>query len=338
MIGGELEPAELEALVASARETAREIAGLISETAQGCSEGDGGDGAATSTSSTSQQSARIYSSILVLKNAHRLICENLEAVRQHTQEVKSALDVTSLRLENLRYQERHYQREIQACRVFTEEMEGSLMGDGIELVSEEAYRKYIAEELEKDRALAAAEDAAMEDADRSEEGARETVDEEGEGGDGGDGGEEDEEGQVGVDEEEGAAEASEREEGEDTDMGDAEMDTSEQRRKGGKNAKALTMSVGAGNNAHIFKLGRLHYEVERRQLALEELASLKSQRDAMAADIAKRHTIVNEVVAEIAQLKAQVEKRLAFFEGADLGRGVGCGTGLNPNAQEFRLP
>jgi len=135
-------------LYTTARETLRSLAALISES--------GTQPAGPSAPSTSTQNQNeIYSSILVLKNAHRLLCENLEAVRQRTQGVKATLDATSLRLENLRYQERHYQREIRACRDFTEDMENSLMGDGIELVSEEDYRRYIDEELEKDRLLQA---------------------------------------------------------------------------------------------------------------------------------------------------------------------------------------
>ena len=333
-VAGDLAPEKLREVVTSARNVARRIAELAGEV-----EGEVEGGAREPSTAASVSQSQIYSSILVLKSAHRTICENLEGVRQHTQGVKAALDATSLKLENLRYQERHYQREIRACRVFTEEMEESLMGDGIELVSEEEYRKYIAEEMEKDRALAAAEDG-----EGGEEGEDkgtnevndgvEAMDDEGEDGEEGEEGEEDEdeEGQVANEEgqvEEGAA--SDKEEGEDTEMRDA--DVASGKRKGHKKASSVRLGVGADNHAHIFKLGRLHYEVERRQLALEELASLKAERDAVAADIAKRHTIVNEVVAEIDRLKMQVAKRLAGFEGAEF-----AGSGLNPNAQEFRLP
>jgi flagellar motor switch/type III secretory pathway protein FliN len=93
------------------------------------------------------------------------------------------------------------------------------------------------------------------------------------------------------------------------------------------------------DHAHIFKLGRLHYEVERRQLALEELAALKSQRDAIAADVARRHTIVNEIVAEVGRLKLQVEKKLGAFQNGVLeGGGHGSGLKLNVHAAEFRVP
>jgi len=328
-VAGDLAPDKLREVVTTARNLARRIAELAGE-------GENEGGAREPSTAASVSRSQMYSSILVLKSAHRTICENLEGVRQHTQGVKAALDATSLKLENLRYQERHYQREIRACRVFTEEMEESLMGDGIELVSEEAYRKYIAEEMEKDRALAAAEDG--EEGEEGEEGEDmgtndgndgvEALDDEGEEGEE----DEDEEGQVANEEgqvEEGAA--SDKEEGEDTEMRDA--DAASGKRKGHKKASSMRLGVGADNHAHIFKLGRLHFEVERRQLALEELASLKAERDAVAADIAKRHTIVNEVVAEIDRLKMQVAKRLAGFEGAEF-----AGSGLNPKAQEFRLP
>ncbi len=312
-----MDPGELYTI---ARETLRSLAALISESGT-----QPAGASAPSTSKTTQHQNEIYSSILVLKNAHRLLCENLEAVRQRTQGVKATLDATSLRLENLRYQERHYQREIRACRDFTESMESSLMGDGIELVSEEDYRRYIDEELEKDRLLQAKEtedaEAAMMDQGDEEEEKREEGEE-------GEEGEEEEEGQV----EEGAA--SEKEDGEDTEMADAQADASRKKMRATLNPK-MAGSDAKGvvqDHAHMFKLGRLHYEVERRKLALEQLAALKSEREAVAAEIAKRHTISSDISSEVAQLKAQVEKRLEAFEGGQ------SPLGLNVHAPEFQLP
>ncbi len=312
-------------LYTTARETLRSLAALISES--------GTQPAGPSAPSTSTQNQNeIYSSILVLKNAHRLLCENLEAVRQRTQGVKATLDATSLRLENLRYQERHYQREIRACRDFTEDMENSLMGDGIELVSEEDYRRYIDEELEKDRLLQAkgTDDAEVVMRDSRGDEEDEEVEEDGEDGEDG---EEEEEGQVEEGEEEGAV--SEKEDGEDTEMADAEPSTSKKKQKTRTTLDPEAIGTDARgdvqDHAHMFKLGRLHYEVERRKLALEQLAALKSEREAVAAEIAKRHTISSDISSEVAQLKAQVEKKLAAFEG-------GQSPGLNVHAPEFQLP
>jgi hypothetical protein len=307
-----MDPAEL---YTTARETLRSLAEVIS-----LSESDSGTqpAGASAPSTSTQNPNEIYSSILVLKNAHRLLCENLEAVRQRTQGVKATLDATSLKLENLRYQERHYQREIRACRDFTEGMEKSLMRDGIELVSEEDYRRYIDEEMQKDRLLLARETKDSEavmmdhaDEDEDEEGQVEDGDEDGD--------------------EEGAS--SEKEEGEDTEMADAEAGASRKKKrvalnpeKVGSNTKGVVQ-----DHAHMFKLGRLHYEVERRKLALEQLAALKSERESVAAEIAKRHTISSDISTEVAQLKAQMEKRLAAFE-------AGQSSGLNVHAPEFQLP
>lgn len=307
-----MDPAEL---YTTARETLRSLAEVIS-----LSESDSGTqpAGASAPSTSTQNPNEIYSSILVLKNAHRLLCENLEAVRQRTQGVKATLDATSLKLENLRYQERHYQREIRACRDFTEGMEKSLMRDGIELVSEEDYRRYIDEEMQKDRLLQARETKDSEavmmdhaDEDEDEEGQVEDGDEDGD--------------------EEGAS--SEKEEGEDTEMADAEAGASRKKKrvalnpeKVGSNTKGVVQ-----DHAHMFKLGRLHYEVERRKLALEQLAALKSERESVAAEIAKRHTISSDISTEVAQLKAQMEKRLAAFE-------AGQSSGLNVHAPEFQLP
>lgn len=307
-----MDPAEL---YTTARETLRSLAEVIS-----LSESDSGTqpAGASAPSTSTQNPNEIYSSILVLKNAHRLLCENLEAVRQRTQGVKATLDATSLKLENLRYQERHYQREIRACRDFTEGMEKSLMRDGIELVSEEDYRRYIDEEMQKDRLLLARETKDSEavmmdhaDEDEDEEGQVEDGDEDGD--------------------EEGAS--SEKEEGEDTEMADAEAGASRKKKrvalnpeKVGSNTKGVVQ-----DHSHMFKLGRLHYEVERRKLALEQLAALKSERESVAAEIAKRHTISSDISTEVAQLKAQMEKRLAAFE-------AGQSSGLNVHAPEFQLP
>ena len=320
-----MDPVEL---YTTARETLRSLAELISE----CGSGTQPAGASAPSTSTPTQN-EIYSSILVLKNAHRLLCENLEAVRERTQGVRSALRSTSLKLENLRYQERHYQREIRACRDFTEDMERSLMGDGIELVSEADYRRYIDKELEKDRLLRAKEtedaEAVMMDHEEGDKEEEEDEEEEGQVEEGQEEGQEEgeEEG-----EEEGAA--SENEDGEDTEMVDAEAGTSRKKRRATLNPASVGKDAegGAQDHAHMFKLGRLHYEVERRKLALEQLAALKSERDAIAAEIAKRHTISSDISSEVAQLKAQVEKRLAAFEGG------GQGSDLNVHAPEFQFP
>ena len=124
----------------------------------------------------------------------------------------------------------------------------------------------------------------------------------------------------------------EKEDGEDAEMVEADPDRLKTQHRTSRNPKSRADKTrnDAQDHAHIFKLGRLHYEVERRQQALEELAALKSERDAVAADVAKRHTISSEISSEVARLKTLVEKQLAAFE----GNGA---VGLNVNAPEFHF-
>ena len=56
--------------------------------------------------------------VLELKAAHRRLCESAEALREATSEAKSQLDAGALQLQNLLYEQQHYEKEIKGCRAF----------------------------------------------------------------------------------------------------------------------------------------------------------------------------------------------------------------------------
>lgn len=56
--------------------------------------------------------------VLSLKQAHRELCEASEALREATSEAKTQLDQSSLQLQNLLYEQQHYEKEIAGCRAF----------------------------------------------------------------------------------------------------------------------------------------------------------------------------------------------------------------------------
>jgi len=56
--------------------------------------------------------------ILELKEIHRMLCEDTEALGEGTVEAKIHLDQSSLQLQNLLYEKHHYEKEIEACTSF----------------------------------------------------------------------------------------------------------------------------------------------------------------------------------------------------------------------------
>jgi hypothetical protein len=71
------------------------------------------------------------------------------------------------------------------------------------------------------------------------------------------------------------------------------------------------------DEAHAFMLERLRYEVSRRQVTLQELAALKSERDSVAADLAKERNILTTIDLEVGKLKSSVLHSLQTFEGEE---------------------
>ncbi len=56
--------------------------------------------------------------ILSLKQVHRELCEATEGLRDATSEAKTQLDQSSLQLQNLLYEQQHYEKEIESCRAY----------------------------------------------------------------------------------------------------------------------------------------------------------------------------------------------------------------------------
>jgi len=81
------------------------------------------------------------------------------------------------------------------------------------------------------------------------------------------------------------------------------------------------------------RLRRLRHEVHRRKVSLQELATLKSERDSVAADLAKQRNTLSAIEAEVARLKQSVERSLHAFEGD-----VDGNRALNVFAEEFVMP
>lgn len=90
---------------------------------------------------------------------------------------------------------------------------------------------------------------------------------------------------------------------------------------------------GKDDKAHVIMLGRLRHEVHRRKVTLQELAALKSERDSVAADLAKQRNILSVIDTEVASLKQSVQRSLLTFEGDSNGSRL-----LNVYAAEFRMP
>lgn len=65
--------------------------------------------------------------ILNLKQVHRELCEATEGLRESTAEAKSQLDQSSLQLQNLLYEQQHYEKEIASCRAYKSAFPGAVM-------------------------------------------------------------------------------------------------------------------------------------------------------------------------------------------------------------------
>lgn len=239
-------------------------------------------------------------SILRLKKSHRMLCELVETLREQTAGVKSELDVSSLHLQNLLYQKNHYQREIQACRSYT----SAYSDEELELVSEEEFQQIraaasaaaVAEQEPKDNIINEPRDVTKKLEDTS-------------------------------DAEEGALEAMDVEEGREPQEPDEEdqMEYGEEEKEQEKEYEE--------DDAHIMMLARLRHEVHRRKVCLEELAALKSERDSVAADLAKQRNILSAIETEVARLKHSVKNSLISFEGNSDGQ-----RSFNVYAEEFVMP
>lgn len=72
--------------------------------------------------------------ILALKQAHRELCERTEALREATSEAKTQLDHSSLQLQNLLYEQQHYEKEIAGCRAYTSAYTGGGGAGGVRLL------------------------------------------------------------------------------------------------------------------------------------------------------------------------------------------------------------
>lgn len=100
-------------VAASAEQPARlgEFLGQLLEAKQAGSLPDGsGDGAAPAWQGAGG------ALILALKAEHRRLCEATDALRETAAEAKAALDQGSLQLQNLIYEQQHYEKEIASCR------------------------------------------------------------------------------------------------------------------------------------------------------------------------------------------------------------------------------
>ena len=216
--------------------------------------------------------------ILRFRQAHRELCELVEGLREKTALVKSELDVSSLHLQNLLYVKHHYQREIQACRSY----KSAFTDEDLELISEDQFRAIQASEKATNDELNREENESNMDGEM-EEGEEVMEVEDGEQ----------------VDDELGIDAKVEEE-----DDGNTEADNDEDIEK-------------IEDEAHAFMLERLRHEVARRQVTLQELAALKSERDSVAADLAKQRNTLTSIELEVGKLKSSVLQSLQTFEGEE---------------------
>ena len=77
------------------------------------------------------------------------------------------------------------------------------------------------------------------------------------------------------------------------------------------------VASGVVDAAHQLMIDRLKYEVERRKTCLGELAALKSERDSIAADLAKKRNILNSIQVEVSKLKEHLIQSMESFEKED---------------------
>lgn len=90
---------------------------------------------------------------------------------------------------------------------------------------------------------------------------------------------------------------------------------------------------GEDDQQHAMRLRRLRHEVHRRKVGLQELATLKSERDSVAAELAKQRNTLSAIEAEVSRLKQSVQRSLVAFEGDMDGNRT-----LNVFAEEFVMP
>ena len=73
--------------------------------------------------------------IELLREFHRSICEDTDALKDTTADAKAHLDQSSLQLESLLYERSHYEKEIRACAAFR----SAYTDEQLELLSTEEY-------------------------------------------------------------------------------------------------------------------------------------------------------------------------------------------------------
>jgi THO complex subunit 5 len=88
--------------------------------------------------------------ILEYKQFHRDLCEQTEQQRVATSDAKVRLDHSSLQLQNLLYEQQHYEKEIRSCRAFR----SKYSDEQVELLPEAEYLAL--PEVQADAALAGA--------------------------------------------------------------------------------------------------------------------------------------------------------------------------------------
>lgn len=74
--------------------------------------------------------------LLKLKEYHRKLCLATESLREATGDAKAQLNQSSLQLQNLIYEQQHYENEIRLCKAF----KSRFTDEELELVHEEEFR------------------------------------------------------------------------------------------------------------------------------------------------------------------------------------------------------
>lgn len=105
---------------------------------------------------------------------------------------------------------------------------------------------------------------------------------------------------------------------EDVEEGEQVMDVEGKSGESGKEEMEVEeVASGVEDAAHQLMIDRLKHEVERRKTCLGELAALKSERDSIASDLAKKRNILNSIHVEVSKLKEHLIQSMESFEKED---------------------
>lgn len=105
---------------------------------------------------------------------------------------------------------------------------------------------------------------------------------------------------------------------EDVEEGEQVMDVEGKSGESGKEEMDVEeVASGVEDAAHQLMIDRLKHEVERRKTCLGELAALKSERDSIASDLAKKRNILNSIQVEVSKLKEHLIQSMESFEKED---------------------